>query len=162
METLNRYFRDLTKAAFARHGFAQTDLFARWAEIVGLERAQMCKPERIRWPRGEGEDGQKQGGTLIVQAAPGRGLDIQHETPHIVERINIYFGYGAIASIKVMQTGWRQAENTPEPKQPLPAEAAEALDRRLADIPDEALRGALKRLGSAALTPPVSQQRTNS
>jgi hypothetical protein len=124
METLNRYFRDLTKVAFARHGFAQTDLFARWAEIVGLERAQMCRPERIRWPRGEGDDGQKLGGTLIVQAAPGRGLDIQHETPHILERINMYFGYGAISSSRsfrpdgARRSGPRHPSRHCRPKRP--------------------------------------------
>jgi hypothetical protein len=156
METLNRYFRDLTKAAFARHGFAQTDIFARWAEIVGLESAAMCRPERIRWPHGE----ERQGGTLIVQAAPGRGLDVQHETPQIVERINMYFGYGAIAAIKVVQTAWAQAGQISVARPSLPAAENEALDGRLAGIPDDALRNALKRLGTGALSQPVSQQRT--
>lgn len=157
METINRYFRDLTKAAFARHGFAQIDVLGHWPEIVGPALAKACRPERIRWPRGEGEDRQKRGGTLLVEAAPGRALDIQHETPHMLERINGFFGYGAIAEIKIKQGRW--SEPSPAaPRRWLPADAARALDRRAAEIPDEALRDAVKRLGRAAL----AQQRISS
>jgi hypothetical protein len=157
METINRYFRDLTKAAFARHGFAQLDVLGHWAEIVGPELALACRPERIRWPRGEGEDRQKRGGTLTVEAAPGRALDIQHETPHMRERINGFFGYGAIAEIKIKQGSWGETVSAPS-RPPLPGDAAAALDGRTAGIPDDGLRDAVKRLGRAAL----AQQRTSS
>jgi hypothetical protein len=157
METINRYFRDLTKAAFARHGFAQLDILGHWAEIVGPALAGTCRPERIRWPRGEGEDRQKRGGTLIVEAAPGRALDIQHETPHMRDRINGFFGYGAIAEIKIKQGRWGETASAPSPAA-LPADDAATLESRLTGIPDDALRDAVKRLGRAAL----AQQRTSS
>jgi hypothetical protein len=150
METLNRYFRDLTKAAFARHGFAQADLIGVWPEIVGAHTARMCRPERIRWPRGDGDGEGRQGGTLILQAMPGRALDIQHHAPHILERINVYFGYGAIASIKIVQTVWNEEPASP-PSRVLPGDKSAELDRRLADCPDPGLREALRRLGHGAL-----------
>jgi hypothetical protein len=35
MESLNKYFREITRAAFARHGFAQAEIITNWGDIVG-------------------------------------------------------------------------------------------------------------------------------
>ena len=94
METLSKHIRDITKAAFARHGFAESDVVAHWAAIVGDELAAVSAPERIKWPRGSGETAQKQGGTLMIRAAPGRALELQYEASRIMARINSFFGYG--------------------------------------------------------------------
>lgn len=151
METLDKHFRALTKAAFARFGFAQGELLARWPEIVGTELARHCRPERIRWPKTAEDMAQKQGGTLVVRAAAGRGLDVQHEAGRIVERINRYFGYGAITAVKITQD-----PRPPEPvrapvEPPLSASDEAALEARLQAIADPALKAALKRLGTATL-----------
>ena len=82
METLTKHFRELTRSAFARYGFAQAELLARWPEMAGEELSRMSEPERIKWPRGLGDNAQRTGGTLIIRAAPGRGLE---------ERIYIIF-----------------------------------------------------------------------
>jgi hypothetical protein len=141
METLDKHFRELTKAAFARYGFARGDLMAHWPEIAGPELAGCCEPERIRWPRGAGELAQKQGGTLVVRAAPGRALELQHEVPQLLERINRYFGYGAVSAIKVVQSQSLKAR----PEAPLPVEPA-ATAPPLEGIAEEPLRQALARL----------------
>jgi len=76
---------------------------ARWPDIVGGALAQYCEPERIKWPRGAGETAQKLGGTLVIRAEPGRGLDLQYQSHQIIERINQFYGYGAVTSVKIMQ-----------------------------------------------------------
>ena len=103
MERLDKHFEKLTKASFARYGFAYGELMARWPEIVGGALALHSEPEQIKWPRGSGENAQKLGGTLVIRAEPGRGLDLQYQTHQIIERINQFYGYGAITSIKIMQ-----------------------------------------------------------
>src|SRR3954467_6752046 len=97
METLVRHFRDLTRAAFARHGFAYGELLAQWPELVGREVAQICEPERLRWPRGQENAKQKLGGVLTIRATPGRALDVQYDAPRIIERINSFYGYAAVS-----------------------------------------------------------------
>lgn len=151
MHTLDKPFRELTKAAFARYGFAHMDLAAQWPEIVGEHLSQHCRPERIKWPRREGETAQKLGGTLVIRAAPGRGLDLQHETPHIIERINRFHGYGAIAAVKIVQDAMWADGAQPQPPRPLDAAAARALDDRLQAVADPALKAALARLGTGVL-----------
>lgn len=151
MHTLDKHFRELTKAAFARYGFAHMDLTAQWPEIVGERLSHQCRPERIKWPRREGETAQRLGGTLVIRAAPGRGLDLQHETPHIIERINRFYGYGAIAAVKIVQDAqWTEGQK-PLPARPLDAAAERALNDKLEAVADPKLKAALARLGAAAL-----------
>jgi hypothetical protein len=145
METLDKHFRALTQQAFARYGFAYGELAARWPEIVGEALSPHCEPQRIRWPRGTGENAQKSGGTLFIVAAPGRALDIQYETPRIVERINRFYGYGAITAVKIVQGSLGPAKPVrPSPLPPPP----ERLCKEVQSIDDPRLRAALERLAA--------------
>jgi hypothetical protein len=143
METLSKHFREITKAAFARYGFAQADVVANWEAIVGSDLAAVSAPERIRWPRGSGEEAQKQGGTLVIRAAPGRALELQYEASRIIARINSYFGYGAIAGIKVIQ-----AQELPSPSAKAPSLPEKPVcEQQLAALDESPLKAALERLG---------------
>ena len=143
METLDKHFRELTKAAFARYGFAHAELLGRWPEIAGAGLAQHCRPDRIKWPRGAGESAQKQGGTLVIRAAPGRALDLQYEAPGIMERVNRYYGYGAVTAIKVVQGSHAQGRDPP-----VPAPSPPAVQVQLDGIAQDPLKTALERLGA--------------
>jgi len=147
METLGKHFRELTKAAFTRHGFAYAELLMQWRAIAGEDVASLCEPERIKWPRYSTE---KRGGTLILKAAPGRALDLQHETPRIAERINSFYGHAAIATIKIVQAPLT-AKPAPAAKPVLDATRAAAIEALIHDIADLPLRAALRRLGRGAL-----------
>jgi len=158
MQTLDKPFRELTQAAFARYGFAYGELLSQWAAIVGDGFAKACRPERISWPRQAGEVRQRMGGTLILQVAPGRALELHYETPKLIERINVFYGYGAIAAIKIRQAPAAAPQPPVRSKPGLrPAEAA-ALEAELAGIGEEGLRDALRRLGTGALANVQSSQ----
>jgi hypothetical protein len=151
MERLDKHFEKLTKASFARYGFAYGELMARWPEIVGETLAQHCEPERIKWPRGSGEMAQKLGGMLVVRAEPGRSLDLQYQSHQIIERINQFYGYGAITSVKVMQGHVTNAKTLKNKENLLDPETEKVLDTQLESIADERLKQALHRLGAGAL-----------
>ncbi len=151
MERLDKHFEKLTKASFARYGFAYGELMARWPEIVGGALAQHSEPERIKWPRGSGENAQKLGGTLVIRAEPGRGLDLQYQTHQIIERINQFYGYGAITSIKIMQGHLAKSKSLTNKDNIIDDKTEEALELRLQSIADERLKEALHRLGAGAL-----------
>jgi hypothetical protein len=151
MERLDKHFEKLTKASFARYGFAYGELMGRWPEIVGEALAQHCEPERIKWPRGAGETAQKLGGTLVIRAEPGRGLDLQYQSHQIIERINQFYGYGAVTSVKIMQGHATSAKPRKNKENSLDLETEKALQTRLESIADERLKQALHRLGAGAL-----------
>lgn len=152
MQTLDKEFRALTRAAFARYGFAYADLITQWPAIVGEAIAQWSEPERIRWPRAA-EAERKQGGTLVIRVVPGRGLDIQHETPRIIERINAFYGYGAIASVKITQGPLTPRKAARKPQAPLRPAQVQALESQLETVADPALKEALRRLGKGVFSP---------
>jgi hypothetical protein len=154
METLDKHFRELTRAAFARHGFAQAELIGRWLEIVGEELSRVSEPERIKWPRGAGEGARKGGGTLVIRAAPGRGLELQHAAPLIIERINRFHGHGAISAIKIVQAAtWR---GSPPATRPTPQRTL--CEQELAAMENNPLRAALERLGAGVAAARSSPQ----
>jgi len=146
MDTLDKHFRALTRLAFARHGFAQGEVAARWPEIVGDALAHVTAPGRISWPRGQGEAAQKSGGTLSVRTAPGRALETQYAVPRIIERLNGFMGYAAIAQVKIVQ-----AADWPKPaaSRPTLPTAKTVHEQELARISDDELRASFARLGCA-------------
>ncbi|WP_137390064.1 DUF721 domain-containing protein [Rhodoligotrophos defluvii] len=149
----------LTAKVFAHHGFAYGEILSRWPEIAGPALAGYTLPERIRWPRvrkpADGPEGKagdrKQGGTLILRVAPGHALTLQHELPRLIERVNSYYGYGAIAKIKLTQDpSLPLGEGTPEPP-PIPRDQQRFVEESVAPIRDARLRQALERLGRGIL-----------
>ena len=151
MERLDKHFAEITKASFARYGFAYGELLARWPEIVGEALAGTCEPERIKWPRNAQNSPQNQGGTLVIRAAPGRGLDLQHQIHRIIEKTNQFYGYGAVTAVKIVQS--HELKNKPLKSKAniLDATTTEKLSAELDAIADDKLKDALARLGSGAL-----------
>jgi hypothetical protein len=88
----------LTRRALGRRGFAEGGLALDWAAIVGEEIADNTLPLKLAYPRGE-----RTGGTLHLKVASGYALVIAHCEPQLVERVNAYFGYGAVAKLKLTQ-----------------------------------------------------------
>ncbi len=89
---------EIGRAAFRRFGFVQSSVVSRWDEIVGARYAAVSAPEAIRFPVGK-----KSEGTLELTVEGAHATMMQHVLPEIIERVNRFFGYGAVARIKVRQ-----------------------------------------------------------
>jgi hypothetical protein len=77
---------------------------------------------------------------------------VQHREPVLVERINAFFGYRAVARLALKQGPPARAGNPPPPqRRPLKAEERQSLDQRLQAIDDAGLKAALQRLGEAVI-----------
>jgi hypothetical protein len=162
VDRLDKHFRRLTRSVFSRYGFAYADVLTQWSAIVGEELGRVSVPERIRWPRATGSsgDGAKRGGTMILRVAEGRALEFQHLVPRIIERINGFYGYEAVTTLKILQgTVTPPARPTP---QPAPEIDAGVLGAQAEAIHDEGLRAALLRLGSAVSHRDAASSRSTS
>ncbi|WP_254434946.1 DUF721 domain-containing protein [Magnetospirillum sp. UT-4] len=136
----------VTRPAFGRHGFAGAALVVDWPAIVGSAVAAHTLPLRIKFPPKE-----RTGGTLEVKVASSAfATELQHLEPLILERINGYFGWQAVARLKLRHGPLpkRAAAAAPPPPD---AEAAERLAGTLARVDDPDLRAALERLGRHVL-----------
>ncbi len=152
----------ITQKSFEKHGFAAASLIMDWAQIVGRDRARDTRPLKLKWPRAvekfgetaEGCEG-RPGAVLVLQVDPAVALDIQYQSAQIIERINAYFGYRAVANLRLVQEVI-EAEKNPKNVSKLPAAVA---TNAAADLPGEmrnrrigaesdALLEALARLGA--------------
>ena len=136
-------------AAFRRFGFVQSAVVSRWAEIVGPRYAGVSSPESIRFPAGKREAGVL---TLVVEGS--HATMMQHVAPAIMERVNRFFGYEAVARVTIRQAaGVARRVPAPKPAAPLRPPAAELGDS-LRTIGDPELRAVLESLaaGVAAST----------
>jgi hypothetical protein len=98
--------------AFRRFGFVQSAVVSRWPEIVGQRYASVAFPESIRFPAGKRSDGVL---TLSVEGAHAPMM--QHIAPTLIERVNRFFGYAAVARVQIRQAA---ARPRPRPKPPAP------------------------------------------
>jgi hypothetical protein len=136
----------LMREAFAKQGFAATELVTRWADIAGPEIAAHAQPVKIQWPRPIGEAAPAPG-TLVLRVEGPTAVEIQHQSGIILERVNSFFGWQAVGQLALRQAPLRRR---PAPKlPPHDAEAAARVAATLGDIADEDLRAALGRLGAA-------------
>jgi len=130
------------RSAFRRFGFVQSSVVTRWPEIVGPTHARVCAPEAIRFPPGEKSDG-----ILDLVVTPSHAPLIQHVIPEIIERVNRFFGYRAVARVKLRQGAVKPPQGTsaakpPPSLKPIPME----LGAGLRDIGDPELRAVLESL----------------
>ncbi|MBL9029136.1 MAG: DUF721 domain-containing protein [Caedimonas sp.] len=87
------------KPALRRRSLGEATIILDWVKIIGAELAQRCYPERLIFPRGK-----REGGTLMIAVDSGSSLLIQYSESLLIDWINSYFGYQAIARIKLKHT----------------------------------------------------------
>lgn len=135
---------EIGRAAFRRFGFVQSSIVSRWSEIVGRRYAEVSEPIYIRFPVGKKADG-----TLELIVVGAHATMMQHVFPEIIERVNRFFGYSAVARIKMRQgqidrRAAIQQPSMPPSLKPLPMELGENL-RDIADPELAAVLGSLAR-----------------
>jgi len=140
----------VANAALRRRGFAEARVVTDWPDIIGAELARETMPERLSFPRGV-EGG---GGTLRIRASGPLALELQHLEPLVIERINRYFGFAAVARLAFVQAPVIHTPRRPVRAAPpaLSADQSQRLDTALENIESEGLRAALARLGRAVIS----------
>lgn len=132
-----------------KQGFASSDIIRYWGQIVGSHYADCSEPERIRWHRGNQEDGFKPG-TLIIHCEGAQSLLMQQEAEQIIQRVNAYFGYPAIDAIKILQRPVSlRNKQKPEPLRPLTPAESRDLENEIGAFKNERMARALRGLGHA-------------
>jgi hypothetical protein len=156
VKAVGSFVPGLTGKAFERYGFLAATLVTDWAAIVGRELAAATTPERLKWPRPAQKHGGadeppakgRPGAVLLLRVDGGRSLDVQFAARQIIERINAYFGYAAVAELRLLQAPLALPTAAPAAPPPLTPRQGALATQELAGISDRALRAALSRLGA--------------
>ncbi len=147
---LARLVPALARKAYRARGFAQETVISRWPEIVGRELAEIALPWRLRFRRGARNEG-----TLEIRVESAHATLLQHQEPIILARVNGFFGYRAVARIRLIQAP--VAVRAPRPdavaRAVTPDSRSEKRAERLAKpVEDATLRAILKCWGAEILT----------
>ena len=107
-QTMTDLVRPAIEPICRKRGFVSADIFINWSSIVGQRYAETVQPEKIIWPRNKA-DKNIEPTTLVVRTDSATSMFLEYEKKQFVERINTFFGWGAISRIKIV----RQKPKTP-------------------------------------------------
>lgn len=105
-KALGAFVPNVTRATFEKFGFAAATLITDWDQIAGPKIAATTLPVRLKWARatkGSETGDSRPPATLVLQVDPAHALDVEYQIPQILERINTYFGYRAVAAARLIQ-----------------------------------------------------------
>ena len=80
-----------------KYGFINSDILTDWEKIAGPDLAAKISPVKLSFPMG-----QRQNGTLYVKIKNASFSSIiQYQFPTVIDRVNTYFGYRAVETVKI-------------------------------------------------------------
>lgn len=130
-----------------------TDLIASWDYIAGAQHAEKSRPEKLLWPRQAQDDDPFEPATLVVACEGGHALYLQHDLDAVVGRINTYFGFAAVARIKLTQKPIARPQvRKSEPVQHITPAGRKSLEKMLEGVTDPNLRKALEKMGKGVFS----------
>lgn len=155
---LGSFVAKLTGKAFEKYGFSAVALLTDWRTIVGADLADCTQPDRLKWPRNvdaytetAAADRGRPGATLVLRVDSGRSLDVQYRSAEIIDRINAYFGYRAVAELRFIQAPIEPARplpdrTAPQHRQPAATSVVEPASAQSSQSSQSSLDAALARL----------------
>ena len=144
---LTREVQSITRPILGRRGFAEIDILGSWEDIVGSDLARGILPEKLTF-----EKDKRINGTLFVKSAGGAFATLfEFQKQRVMERINCFFGYPAVAQIKIRQGALKLKSESIKSTRSLTAMEEKELNKRVSGIKDEALRRQTYEIGKAIL-----------
>jgi hypothetical protein len=140
--------------ALAAQGFAASDIIVAWPEIVGERLARFTQPLRIEWPRGgaaRDRDTRPEPATIVVRVESAFALEMQHLAPIVLERVNAHYGWRCVGRVVLKQGPVKRDIAPARPALVLTEEDRRRVADAVGDVDEDALRGALERLGQAVV-----------
>ena len=134
----------LLKPLIDRYGAAYVQVLLDWANIVGPRFADLSQVLNLKFPPNK-----KTGGILRLRCISAAIPLLQAQSPQIIDRINQYFGYNAVAQLR-FQAGLviKKMPSKIVPPKPLSPETQTKIETITREITTDALREALQRLGA--------------
>ncbi len=142
VRTLAQALQPVVRPLLKDRPLAEAQLLLDWPEIVGEHFAALCRPLKVRFAR----RGERRDGVLELACSGPAALELQHASPQLIQRVNAFLGYPAIARLGLKQVlsgpaaqlgPRRPAAPAAAPATPAPAGASsgdERLDRALAGL----------------------------
>ena len=149
---VSEFVGKIMEPVLSRRSGMTIDLLTAWPELAGEEYRDFTRPEKINWPNRAHEDDPFKPGILIVACDGARAIFLQHDLSRICARVNVFFGFSAIAKIKIVQ---KPVKPITKHRQRTTAELDEnkeaKLEKILGHIENAELRQKLEKLGRGVM-----------
>ena len=135
-----------------KYGKTEFLILSKWPQIVGSFFAEHSEPDKISRITEDFDEFDQPifKNFLHVRVSPAAAVEFQHYKDTIIEKINSFFGYKAIANLRLQQNFIPQKKN----EQPLKSEMFEATDnekklvkKEMKHIKDNELEKSIVNLG---------------
>lgn len=140
----------LVKSVLGKKGFVEVDILTNWEKIVGSEMASCSIPEKIDFKKG-----QRGNGVLFLNVLSGaHALELKHKERMILDKVNGYFGYMAVLSLKIVQNSEvfnKEFVEVKENKTVVSKEEEIYIAELVKDVKNDGLRETLARLGKSII-----------
>lgn len=148
---LSSLVQPLAKKALGKKGRAFAAFLADWPSVMGEELAAHCLPQKLTFPDRE----ERREGKLTLRVSnQAWATELQHQERQLLEKINGYFGYSAVAALRFVSGPLPEKVGGGKPakeSRALSREEEQRLEERLARIQDPEVKEALRRLGERVL-----------
>jgi hypothetical protein len=115
---------------------------------VGPNLANFSSPGKFSYSRQSNKDA-----TLRIRVAPGWAPEFQHFEPLVIERINSFFGYRAVARLQLIQAPVKKPEiKKIAPPLPLSEAQKDWIETTLSDVSEPALKKRLENVATSMLS----------
>ncbi len=149
MQRLSNLLPKEARRVFRQFGFAESAIITRWHEVVGAELARYSMPLTLKFPRGK-----RVGGTLHIRVDGPIATELQHLEPILVEKINTFYGYGAVQKVAISQGPINRPAAAQHKELRVDPEAAMEVHGLVEGTRDDALKKALEDLGRSVYAEP--------
>lgn len=149
LQNISGVLMPFVKKLIGKKAFAEADVICNWSNIAGKDVASYSKPLKIDFKKDE-----RTGGTLYVETYGGAfALELQTKSKFLIDKVNVFFGYQAVAQLKIVQNS-KQTDNIAQdvikPQKVLVTDEEENyIEQASSGLNSNGLSDVLQRLGRA-------------
>lgn len=130
LQKLTKEIRRIVQPVLGKHGFANADIIENWPLLVGEDLARGIMPDHLHFDKQD-----RKNGVLYVKSAGGAfAMLLEHQKKRVIEKINTFFGYPAVGSIKIIQGALKL-------KKPVLKKAPKTLSKKQMQVLQEKVQG---------------------
>lgn len=136
------------KKVFREYGFAEGSMIRHWKEIAGPSISRCTLPMRLTYRK----EKEKKVIILHLLVESAAALQVQHQIPLLIEKLNIFYGYSAVTRISLVQgRAGGNNKKTKEKEIPTDPAAVKKIQSWTKAMQNSGLKDALIRLGEQVL-----------
>jgi len=149
-KTIGETVKKINKIYANKFGKIEYLILSKWPQIVGVFFADHSEPEKISYITENVNEMNEPiyQNTLYVKVSPAAAVEFQHYQDKIIEKINSYFGYKAIAELRLHQNFVpKKNSRTIDRKQNFSEEDKNHIKRSITNIKNKDLEKSIVKLG---------------